>query len=324
MHGSKESRTVRLTRLLALPFVLMLGLGALAGCTGGGVSTSTGTPGPARAGSSATAFPLTVTDDASRTVTFAAPAARVVSLAPANTEIVYALGLFGRIVGVTTFDDYPAAVKDVAKVGDFQTPNIEAVASQSPDVVLVTGGVQEGVIAKLEATGAKVVVVDPRNIGGVFHAIGLVASILGVPEKGDSVVAGMKTDLAAIKAKLGASDPVKSFIEIGWNPLYTAGSGTLLDDLLTQAGGANIVSEKGYVGYSVEQLVQDQPEAYVGTQSSIGSVAALAKRPGYSALDAVKAGRVYVLTDDLVSRPGPRVVDGVREIAKALHPDLFQ
>jgi iron complex transport system substrate-binding protein len=268
-------------------------------------------------------FPVTVSDDAGRLVKFTEPARRVVSLAPANTEIVNGLGLFTRIVGVTTYDDYPAGVKDVAKMGDFTTPNMEAIAAAKPDVILVTGGVQADVLDKLEGLGAKVVVIDPQNLDGVYKGITTVAKILGVPAKGATVIAKMKADLTDIRTAVSAEAPVRAFIEIGWNPLYTAGPGTLLDDLLTQAGGTNVVTQKGYVGYSVEQLVKDQPVVYLGTLTSIGDAATLAKRPGYSAIDAVKTGKVFSLTDDLVSRPGPRVVEGVREIAKALHPYVF-
>jgi iron complex transport system substrate-binding protein len=266
---------------------------------------------------------VTITDDASRTVTIEGVPQRIVSLAPANTEIVYSLGIIDRLVGVTTWDDYPAQVERIAKVGDFTTPNIEAIAAAKPDLILVTGGVQADVLAKLEDVGAKVVVVDPQTLEGVYSAIGMVAKVTGTTEKGDVVVAGMKKDLATITSRLAGLKPVKAFIEIGWNPLFTAGPGTLLDDMLVKAGGKNVVTETGYVGYSVEQLLSDQPKVYLGTFSSIGDPGAFAKRPGYSALSAFKAGRVYPVDDNVVSRPGPRIVEGVREIAFALHPDLF-
>lgn len=317
MNARRTTRTwttaavaVAAAALLALP---------LAGCGAQATEAPAATPSKTTA-----AFPVTITDDASRTVTIAAEPKRIVSLAPANTEIVYSLGLIDRLVGVTTWDDYPAQVKDIAKVGDFTTPNLEAIAAAKPDVILVTGGVQADVIGKLEAVGAEVVVVDPQDLDGVFAAITEVARITGASAKGDEVVADMKTDLASVKAALGSAGPVPAFIEIGWNPLYTAGPGTLLDDLLVQAGGVNVVTEKGYVGYSVEQLVKDQPAVYLGTLSSIGDAETLAKRPGYSAIAAIKSGRVFSLNDNLVSRPGPRVVEGVREIAKALHPDLIK
>jgi len=306
------------TAAVALAAVALLAL-PLAGCA----ATRTGEK-PLPVPAAGAAFPVTITDDASRTVTIAAEPKRIVSLAPANTEIVYSLGIVDRLVGVTTWDDYPAQVKDIAKVGDFTTPNLEAIAAADPDVILVTGGVQADVIGKLEAVGAEVVVIDPQDLDGVYAAIGDVATITGTTAKGEELVAAMKVDLAEIKTALAGVEPVPAFIEIGWGPLYTAGAGTLLDDLLAEAGGANVVTESGYLGYSVEQLVTDQPAVYLGTLSSIGDAASLAKRPGYASIAAIKSGRVFSLSDNLVSRPGPRVVEGVREIAKALHPDLIK
>jgi iron complex transport system substrate-binding protein len=291
----------------------------LSGC---GSPAAKGAPAPDKAVSAA--FPLTITDDAGRAVVFDRMPTRIVSLAPANTEIVYGLGLMDRLVGVTTYDDYPAGVKSIAKMGDFQTPNLEAIAAAKPDVVLVTGGVQADVLGKLEGLGAKVVVVDPKNLDGVFRAIDLLGRVLGVPEKGTALVGKMKADLADIERRVASEKPKRAFVEIGWNPLFTAGAGTLIDDLLTKAGGVNVVKQNDYVSYSIEDLVKAQPDVYLGTKSSIGDPFALESRPGYAALSAVEAGSVYVLDDNLVSRPGPRVVEGVREIAQALHPDAFK
>jgi iron complex transport system substrate-binding protein len=318
MHQMRYARRVRIGATVG---ALAFALAALAGCGGSpAAKPAASAPAPKQA----TAFPVTITDDAGRSVTIDAEPERIVSLAPANTEIVYALGLFDRLVGVTTYDDYPAEVKNVAKVGDFQAPNLEAVTAAKPDVVLVTGGVQADVLNKLEAIGAKVVVVDPKNVDGVFAAIGSVSKALGVTAKGDEVVSGMKSDLADIEKRVTSEKPKRAFIEIGWNPLFTAGKGTLLDDLITRAGGVNVVAKPDYVGYSVEQLVKDQPDVYLGTKSSIGDPLALESRPGYAVLKAVQAGSIYPLDDNLVSRPGPRVVEGVREIARALHPDAFK
>lgn len=316
------ARRVRIGAAIA---ALALAVTALAGC-GAPASAPTAQSEATKipAGGGLAAFPLTIKDDAGREVRFTGPAARVVSLAPANTEIVYALDLYDRLVGVTTYDDYPARVKTLPKVGDFANPNIEAVEAEAPDVVLVTGGVQADVIRKLEAVGTKVVVVDPKNVEGVFAGITMVAKVLGVPEKADEVVAKMKADLSDIEKRVRSEKPKRVFVEIGWNPLWTAGKGTLLDGLLTRAGGVNVVKQEGYVGYSVEQLVKDQPEVYLGTLSSLGDPLALEQRPGYAALKCVEAGSIYQLDDNLVSRPGPRVVEGVREIAKVLHPDAFK
>ena len=324
MFKAWHGRAARLAGTGLVITAALLAAVALSGC-----SAPTAAPAPAPEATSTppvtdlSIFPLTVTDDSYREVTFTVPAARIVSLAPANTEIVYALGLFDRMVGVTTYDDYPAEVANVTKVGDFTTPNLEAIAAAKPDLILVTGGVQADVLGKLQGLGAKVLVIDPKDLDGVLNGIDIVSKALGVPAKGAEVVAKMRSDLAYIRAAVSAEPTVTAFVEIGWNPLYTAGPGTLLDNVLTAAGGANVVTQKGYVGYSVEQLLKDQPSFYLGTLGSIGDTSTVATRPGYSGLSAVKDGKVFSLDDNLVSRPGPRVIEGVREIAEILHPDVF-
>jgi iron complex transport system substrate-binding protein len=224
---------------------------------------------------------------------------------------------------VTTWDDYPAAVTTLPKVGDFTTPNLEAIASAKPDLVLVTGGVQTDVLGKLEGLGASVLVIDPQDLDGVYRSIGLVGDATGLRAKAAALVDSMRADIAGVRDRVGSANPVTCFVEIGWNPLFTTGEGTLIDDMVRIAGGANVVKQPGYVGYSTEQLLRDQPAAYLATRSSVGETSTVSQRPGYARLAAVREGRVYALDDNLVSRPGPRVGQGVAEIARALHPDRF-
>lgn len=313
-------RSIGTVRVAACLTAAALALLALPGCAASADRPAEPAAPSAAAGSR---FPLAVTDDASRTVMLKAPAKRIVSLAPSNTEVVYSLGALSRLVGVTTFDDYPAQVSSIAKMGDFTTPNLEAIASVKPDLVLVTGGVQADVLGKLEGLGAAVLVIDPKDLDGVYRAIGLVGKALGAEAKATEVVDGMKAEVAGVKERIGSDPPVTCFVEIGWNPLFTAGKGTLVDDLVTRAGGTNVVTQPGYVGYSVEQLLKDQPRVYLGTKSSLGDPFTIDRRPGYKRLNAVISGRVFALDDNLVSRPGPRVVEGVAEIARLLHPDRF-
>ncbi|MDP2400556.1 MAG: ABC transporter substrate-binding protein, partial [Actinomycetota bacterium] len=138
MHRS-TTRTTRVAAVLTLLLVLVL---ALAGC--GGTTTSDSTP--AEATEQAAAFPVTVIDDAAREVTIESEPQRIVSLAPSNTEIIYALGLLDRLVGVTTYDDYPPEVADIEKIGDFVQPNIEAITAAEPDLILATTGVQADIV----------------------------------------------------------------------------------------------------------------------------------------------------------------------------------
>lgn len=317
------TRTTRNTRIwrtgisLAAALVLAAGLLTATGCSKPAEKAA-----DAKAPAAAT-WPVTVTDDASRTVTVKAAPARIVSLAPADTEILFALGLGDKVVGVTSYDDYPAEVKDIAKVGDFAGPNVEAVAAAKPDLILATTGVQADVVAKLEALGATVIAIDPQNLDGVYADIVKVGKVTGTEAKATEVVDGMKAQVAEIEKALEKSPKVTAFIEIGQNPLFTAGTGTLLDELVKLGGGTNVVTEAGWVGYSAEKVIAADPAVYLATKSSATDAASVGKRPGYSAMAAVKSGRVVVLDDNLVSRPGPRIVEGLRLIAEGLHPEAF-
>ncbi len=312
----------RITRVAVLLTVLALTTSlALAGCSSSGSddkgdSTSKST-------TSEATFPVTVTDDAGRQVTIDAVPERIVSLAPANTEIVAALGLLDRLVGVTTYCDYPPEVLDLPKMGDFVAPNMEAIAAAGPDLILATTGVQAETIAQLEQLGAAVVAIDPQTLDALFVSIETVGSVTGATAEAKELVDSMTEELAGIGAAVSAEGPSTCFLEIAQDPLFTAGPGTLLDDLISAAGGTNVVMESGYVGYSLEQLLADDPQVYMATKGSMSEPSAIDSRAGYNALASVKAGRVYVLDDNLVSRPGPRIVEGVRQIAEALHPDAF-
>lgn len=289
--------------------------GSLAGCQR---PTGPGTEAPVTA-----AFPVTVTDDAGRDVTIEAKPERIVSLAPANTEIVAELGALDRLVGVTTYCDYPAEVAEIEKIGDFMQPNLEAIAALDPDLVLVTTGVQSEVIGQLEALGASVVAIDPQTLDALYISIGTAGAAIGEPDAADAVVESMRIQIGEIGEKVEGA-PVRCFLEIAQDPLFTVGSGTLLNDLIEHAGGENVVAEDGYVAYSVEQLIAANPEVYLATKGSMSNPSDITGRPGYENLSAVASGRVYLLDDNLVSRPGPRVVEGIRQIAEALHPEAFE
>ncbi|MDH4140733.1 MAG: cobalamin-binding protein [Coriobacteriia bacterium] len=304
--------------LAFIAFLLVLAV-AVVGCTG----TESNSDAADETKSPQATYPVTVTDDAGRDVTIAEEPERIVSLAPANTEIVAALGLLDRLVGVTTFCDYPPEVVDLPKVGDFVAPNIEAIAASEPDLILATTGVQAETIAQLEQLGAAVIAIDPQTIDALYTSIETVGVAAGKPAEAQTLVDAMKADLEEVASAVSGQEQVTCFLEIAQDPLFTAGPGTLLSDVITAAGGQNVVGEEGYVGYSLEQLLIDDPDVYLATKGSMSDPSVIESRAGYDALAAVKGGRVYVLDDNLVSRPGPRVVEGVRRVAEALYPDAF-
>ena len=304
----------RHARFIAALLIAALALGALAGCAGEVAEESAAAP--------TGTFPVTITDDVGREVTIEAKPERIVSLAPANTEIVAALGALDRLVGVTTFCDYPAAVADIEKVGDFVGPNLEAITALDPDVVLLTTGVQADAVTQLEALGAAVIVIDPQTLEGVYEAIEMVGAAIGETDVAAETVASIQLQVDDIAERVEGA-PVQCFLEIAQDPLFTTGSGTLLNDLIEHAGGENIVTEPGYVAYSVEQLLQADPAVYLATMGSMSDPSDITGRPGFDSLTAVTQGRVFLLDDNLVSRPGPRVAEGMLQIAQALHPDAF-
>jgi iron complex transport system substrate-binding protein len=178
-------------------------------------------------------------------------------------------------------------------------------------------------VERLEDLGAVVVAVDPQDLESLYASIEMVGEATGEPDKGSALAASMREEITAITGRVSSEASATVFVEIAQDPLFTAGAGTLIDDLVVAAGGANVVAEEGYVAYSAEQVVSDDPEVYLATAGSMSDPESLTSRPGFSSLTAVQEGRVGILEDNLVSRPGPRVVLGVEAIARALHPEAF-
>lgn len=264
-------------------------------------------------------FPISVKDDAGRQVKIGAAPKRIVSLTPANTEILFALGLGDRVVGVTTFCDYPPEASKKRKIGDFMNPNIELILASKPDLVLGTIGVQKALIDGLDKVGAVVYVSDPKDIKGVIDNIIEIGKITGREAAANTIAASMRADIREVEAAAGKDKPTV-FYEVASDPLYTGAKGTFVDDAIRLAGGTNIAATagSGYIMFNVEDLVKQDPDIYLVVSGSMNDPKQLETRPGYSALTAVKEGRVYTMDDNLVSRPGPRITKGLNEIAKII------
>lgn len=268
---------------------------------------------------------IEITDDAGNVIMLKQPAKKVVSLAPANTEIVFALGKGDNLVGVTTYCDYPAAAKVKEKIGDFANPNIEKILSLSPGVVLATGGIQEEVTKKIKESGIAVVVVDPKSFSELYADIEKVGKLIGAEENAREVINEMKKTVKNVETAVANREKPGVFFEIYSQPLMTAGKETFINEMVELAGGVNLGAQagSGYPQYSLEQLVKDDPQVYIAVKGSMSDPGEIKKRSGFGQLKAVKEDKVYVVDDNLVSRPGPRLVQGLLEIAKAIHPEAF-
>jgi iron complex transport system substrate-binding protein len=284
---------------------------ALAGC-----GSTTGTAGGR----------ITATDDAGKTISLDAPAERIVSLAPGNTEIVYAIGAYKKLVGVTSYCDYPAAAKKKPKIGDFSTPNIEKIASQNPQIVFATSGIQDSTVQSLEKLGIKVFVIDPRDFEGLFKDMESAGALTGMGDTAAKKVVSMRKKVDEIQAKAKGLPKTNVFFEIYKQPLMTAGKGTLIDQMIAMAGGINVGAKAGpdFPQYSEEQLLKDDPDVYVAVKGSQTDPADISKRTGYGSLKAVKGNKVFVVEDNPFVRSGPRLVEGLEQLARILHPDRFK
>jgi iron complex transport system substrate-binding protein len=274
---------------------------------------------------------LTLTDDAGREVSLAAEPEAIVSLAPSNTEIVCALDACDRLVGVTDFDDYPPEVVDIDKVVTMAQVDVEAVVAAAPDLVLAAGNglTPTAVIDQLSELGLAVIVLYPESLDEVAADIELVGTAIGQEEEAAAVVEAMDARIAAVEEAVAGIERPRTFYEVSVfeGVIYTAGEGSFLASLIDTAGGEPITGDALSTSIEVEDLVAADPELILlgdATYDETITPESVAARPGWDALTAVEDGRVVVVTEDVViTRPGPRIVDGLEALARHIQPDAF-
>jgi iron complex transport system substrate-binding protein len=246
--------------------------------------------------------------------------ARVVSLVPSLTEVAYAVGSGKMLVGNTNQCDYPEAAKGVFKVGDFISPDVERIVALRPTLVFVTMPAHGQLARKLAELKIPVYVSRPADIEAVFREIDTVARLLGRKESGESLVAAMRLRLDSVPP---SADTARVYVEISGTPLMTAGGGTFINELLLRAGGRNVFepSVQEYPVVDPEAVLAADPDVILLLHPDMTS-RDIALRVGWGGIGAVRHGRVYDgLDEDLLFRPGPRIVEGVVLLANLLHPE---
>ncbi len=318
MSTTRTRRGLAAATILTVLVLAAAGALALAGC---GSDTSSG--GEASPAASASAGQITVTDGTGTAVTMDQPAARIVSLAPANTEIAYAIGAGDKMVAGTSYDDYPEEATSLPKIGDFANPNVEKIASFEPDLVLAAGGIQDKLRSKLENLGMKVYVVDPKTYDGVMTDITNLGQLTGSTGQAQQVADAMQKAKDDVQAQVASAAKVATFLEIYSKPLMTAGGETFIDDMIALAGGTNLgaTAGPGFPTFSTEVLFKNDPAVYIADSGSMSKPGDISKRAGFDVLTAVKDGHVYVIEDSLIARPGPRLAQGLQELVKMIHPE---
>lgn len=270
-------------------------------------------------------YPVTLIDSLGREVTITEEPDKVISLSPAITEILFAIGAGDQIAGVTDYCEYPPEALEKNKVGGFEDPNMELIIELEPDIIFVAAGIQEELVQQFEKLGIEVVVLDAEEVKDVLNNIEVAGIAVGNWEEAQQLVADLEARINAVEEKVAnASHQPTVFFEVWDDPLMTAGPGSFIDDLISMAGGQNIAYDavKRYAEFSIEVLLERDPDVYL-IQDHAHQPEDVMARPGFQGLTAVQTGRVAAVKDDWVTLPGPRIVDGLEAIARVLHPDLF-
>lgn len=323
--------TPSFSRLVALLGVLLaMGCGQTTSPNAPLISASTSSSEVAK--STTSTFPLTVTDGLKRSVTFARKPERIVSLAPKNTEMVYAFGLGKNLVGNTSYCNFPEEAKTVEKVGGFSARSIslEKVVALKPDVVLAAGALHQSVINELERLEIPVLALGAESHDELYEELTLLGRVTGHEEEAADIVEKMQTRIGRVQevAKRIPEEERVTVFYLTWDdPLMGAGPKSLAGQLITLCGAKNLIEDVSaeYPQISQEALLARDPQVIVAPQmaSLPVTVEGLRAKPGWENLRAFKENRVHVLNGDLMSRCGPRLVEALEQMAHAAYPERF-
>jgi iron complex transport system substrate-binding protein len=312
-------------------FFILLTLSLMVACAGGGQPSAGNTiPAPL----TPTAQSIRLQDGSGQEIELAKAAQRIVSLAPSNTEILFALGAGSQLVGRDSFSDYPAEALQIQDVGGgFGNLDIETILAMQPDLVLASPLTTAEQVQGLRDLGLTVFVLpNPLTFDDLYRNLLNVATLTAKTEQAQRLIAELKQRVQNVEGKLaGVKQRPLVFYEIDGtdpNAPWTAGASTFIDMLITKAGGVNFGHDlQGeWIQVSLEEILRRDPDLILLGDAIWGGVTveAVLARPGWRELSAVKNQRLYPFDDNIVSRPGPRLVNGLEEMAKLFHPDRFQ
>lgn len=255
----------------------------------------------------------------------AAPPRRIVSLAPSVTETLFALGAGERLVGATTFCDYPPEARRIPRIGTFVNPSVEAVLARQPDLVVAVRETDRETIRRMERLGLTVVVISVTSLQDTFRSIRLLADLTGRPEAGERLARRIQGQIDRVRRIIGGAERRRVLMLVGQRPMVAVGKGTYIDEILTLAGGENIagVTLQPWPHLPAEYVVAKAPQVII--EGSMGSEQGAAEKnwAGLDSIPAVRDGRVYSYVSDKILRPGPRVGEALEEIARLIHPECF-
>lgn len=268
---------------------------------------------------------IKITDSYGKELTFDKAPERIVSLSPGATETIYALNKENTLVGRSDFDDYPAAVSKVKSVGGVKDPSIEKITELKPDLVIGGAHFSKDTVKKLEDLGIKVAVLyGAEDLDGAYKNIMDISTILGVAEKGQTIVNAMKKKVESVENKVKSLNKPKIYYVVDFGKAdFTAGGDTFIGKMIEKAGGENIAKDTKGWNYSFEKIVENKPEMIILSDKFNIKKNFLATDK-YKDLPAAKKNKVYEIDDNMLLRQGPRQADGLEALAKIIHPEAFK
>ncbi|MCK5673958.1 MAG: ABC transporter substrate-binding protein [Spirochaetales bacterium] len=268
---------------------------------------------------------ITIVDSFNRSVTIAKPALRIVSAAPNVTETIFALGKGNLLVGRTDYCDYPEEALNIASIGSLREPDIEAIAELDPDILIASTHFTNESLVKLTALSIPVVILaDQNSFEGAYRTIEDIARLTGAETMGASLISTMKTTVDSVTSAVKGKEKPSIYYVIGFGEYgdFTAGGDTFINQIIDMAGGINIASEIEGWSFSLEQIVDSDPDILVCSKFWNSKESILVTN-GYRDLRAVQNGSLFEIDNNMLDRQGPRLAEGLKALAEIIHPDAF-
>lgn len=269
-------------------------------------------------------YPITITDDSGEEIIIEKEPQKVASAAPSNTEIIFALGAEDKLVGVTDYCNYPAAALEIEKIGGYSGPNLEKIIELEVDL-LITNNVPDDIKQQLLDAGVKVILIEPNEIEGIYNSIELIGKVLNAQQAADEIVGNMRSKQKQIVERVKNLPSKRVFFEVWHDPLMSAGPGSFMNELINLVNGENIAgdAESAYPQYSIEMLIERNPQVYITADDGFKTPEDIMEREGYADIDAIVQQSIYFFDQDIISRPGPRIIDALDLVASAVHPEAY-
>lgn len=270
---------------------------------------------------------LVIVDDYGRNIAITNNPERIISISPSTTEILFKVGVGDKIVGVDEYSNYPEEANNIETIGSYLLPNLEKIISLDPDLLFVSDITSSDVIATIEDKDLTVIVLAPQTINEIINDIRLVGEIFNKIDEANNIADELKERINSIITITSDRSLIRPNVYIEYFPYWTYGPGSFGNDLIIMAGGKNIAATTtaAYAQITNEFLLVTNPEIILLTVGPMASTTAeeLTNRTGWDSTDAIKNGNIYTIDEDIISRPGPRIIDALEQLAEIFHPKLF-